>query len=303
MTEGDTSMNPEIERKEFERFSVEVFTHGKTLDSNEDNWVATPNLVAVIDGATAKAPFLFDGRSSGKYAGDEVKDILENIEAGVYGKQLVNKVSEKFHQSLEKLLDVDLEKTPHARPSASFVAASLLNGKVIVTQVGDVSFRVNGKDIYENSKEIDTINAKLRVEAIKKAKEETPDIPLPELMQLGRAAITESLNTQVSVYQNNPDHPLGYGVIDGRKVPEKYVRVYEFNIADINTLEIFSDGYFKIADEPTIDSWEQAFTEVEAEDPLKLDKYPSTKGSVDGKSTDDRTVMIVRFHRPANPSL
>lgn len=288
--------NSSIERKEYELFLVEVFSQGKTLKTNEDIWVTTPHLVGVVDGTTAKTPLAFDGRTSGEYASYVTGRILASIEPGVYGKQLVNTVTQQFNDALGQLgLAADLEKTPHARPTASFVAACVLDNKIIVTQIGDVAFRVNGEKVYENSKEIDGINARMRIDAIKKAEEENPDLPVSELMQTGRNAIVDSLHTQVSVYQNNPDHPLGFGVIDGRIIPDKYINVYEFNLGDVSTLEIFSDGYFKVADEPTTASWEQGFAEVEKEDPYKMDKYPSTKGSNANSFTDDRTVLIARF--------
>jgi len=88
---------------------------------------------------------------------------------------------------------------------------------------------------------------------------------------------------------------FGFGEIDGSSVPKKFIKAFKFELATIDTLEIFSDGYFKVAEKPTIDSWEEAFTEVEKIDPLKIGPYPSTKSSGSGHFTDDRTILIARF--------
>jgi len=54
-------------------------------------------------------------------------------------------------------------------------------------------------------------------------------------------------------------------------------------------MELFSDGYFDIPQEVSIEAWEKSFEKVEKEDPDKYKKYKSTK------SKDDRTIAIIRF--------
>ncbi len=88
---------------------------------------------------------------------------------------------------------------------------------------------------------------------------------------------------------NDPIHPIGHGELTGGLVPKKYIHTEEFDLSEIGTLELFTDGYFKVPDEVSIDAWERSYQEVEREDPHKYKQYKSTK------SKDDRTIMIVRF--------
>jgi hypothetical protein len=92
-------------------------------------------------------------------------------------------------------------------------------------------------------------------------------------------------------YQNNPTHPLGYGVIDGTETPEKFVKLFRFPIDSIRTVELFTDGYCSVPDKASIKEWEKLFKTVEEEDPDKWLKYISTK------SKDDRTIAIIKFSK------
>ena len=292
-----------VEQRELP-FSFESFSAGKTskkpdlLQRNEDRWVATPHYISVIDGATANPPISLEGHSSGEYAAIVIARLLETAKPGMYGQELVNYISAGFKQALDTLPSEDaarLRDAPYAKPYASFAAASIIDDKVVITQLGDVGFRINGGKVYDNPKEIDDIHTRMRVEAINEARRRNPTLTTEELLEIGKNTILQSLRDQVQNYQNRPDQNLGYGVIDGQPVDPKFVRVYGFDARAINTLEMFSDGYFKVGDQSTIQSWEQAFREVEVEDPYKIGKYPTVKGSTEDIFTDDRTVVIAKF--------
>jgi hypothetical protein len=63
----------------------------------------------------------------------------------------------------------------------------------------------------------------------------------------------------------------------------------------VETIELFSDGYFKLGDGFGVAAWEQAFREVEAEDLHKIGRYMSTKGTTATVLTDDRSYLGVRL--------
>ena len=65
--------------------------------------------------------------------------------------------------------------------------------------------------------------------------------------------------------------------------------------SDVRTIELFSDGYFKPGADFGVASWEEAFREVERDDPAKVTLYLSPKGSTATHWTDDRTYLGVRF--------
>ncbi|MEJ1158956.1 protein phosphatase 2C domain-containing protein [Prosthecomicrobium sp. N25] len=94
-------------------------------------------------------------------------------------------------------------------------------------------------------------------------------------------------------FANHPEFDLGYGVLDGFPVPDRYVFTAEHRLDAVETLEIFSDGYFKSPQGFGVEAWEAAFREVEAEDPDKVLTHPSTKGSSATAWADDRTYLGV----------
>lgn len=293
-----------IEHKQFPTFSVEAFTQGKTAKNptkpqkNEDRWIATPNYIAIIDGATANPPITIKGLSSGAYASDTIAKILQKAPSNLYGKELIDYISQKFQYQLDHLprkYRKALEEAPYAKPYASLAVATLGVKEIVLTQLGDVSARVNGQTVYDNSKDIDRIHATQRIAAMNAAQTEDPEYTHEHVLQVGKDAIEPSLRRQVIDLQNNPNHPLGYGVIDGSPVHPKFIQTRRFPLQIVQTLELFSDGYFKTGDHPTIASWEKSFQEVEKEDPDKIRKYPSVKGSTNDIYTDDRTILIAKF--------
>jgi len=96
-------------------------------------------------------------------------------------------------------------------------------------------------------------------------------------------------------FQNNMASPFSYATLDGFDLPMPLVRVFDRPRESLESIELFTDGYFKPAATPDVASWEAAFAEVERIDPEKIEAYPSVKGTVGRMRTDDRTVVIVRL--------
>ena len=64
----------------------------------------------------------------------------------------------------------------------------------------------------------------------------------------------------------------------------------------VRSIELFTDGYFEPAAEPSFAAWEAVFREVERLDPEKIGRYPSVKGSDSGHYAVDRTVIVIHAH-------
>lgn len=118
-----------------------------------------------------------------------------------------------------------------------------------------------------------------------------PEVPEAELIHL----IQEGIAYGQSDYHNVTNKALGYGGIDGFPVPGQFIETRSYALADVTSLELFSDGYFKPGRDFGSASWEEAFREVEAVDPNKIGAYPSTKGTTPTQLTDDRTYLGVQF--------
>lgn len=96
-------------------------------------------------------------------------------------------------------------------------------------------------------------------------------------------------------YQNTTGSVLGYACLDGFAVPRSLMQISTIAARGVETLELFTDGYFDVGETATLASWEARHREVEAEDPAKVGRFRSTKGSVPGKWSDDRTYVGVTY--------
>jgi len=133
--------------------------------------------------------------------------------------------------------------------------------------------------------------SKIEQRAIQANVEALPHVPLGDIENLVQGGI---VNAQGG-YQNNASTILGYPCLDGFQVPENLIKIERIPREDVETVEIFSDGYFKPGEAFGVASWEKAFAEVEREDPAKVVLYPSPKGSTASTWADDRTYLGVRF--------
>ncbi|KAA2236771.1 hypothetical protein [Salinarimonas soli] len=118
-----------------------------------------------------------------------------------------------------------------------------------------------------------------------------PHVPAAHIETLVRGGIVHAQGA----YQNDSGTILGYSSIDGFEVPFSLVHLETLPRADVQTIELFTDGYFKPGASFGVASWEEAFREVEAEDPAKVLIYPSPKGSTAAHWADDRTYLGVRL--------
>lgn len=284
--------------KEMAGMHVEALSVGKHKNSpelNEDGFVATSDTFAVIDGSAPRTSVKFVGRSSAQFATEVLKDVFTTTPPSLNGPELVAVITDKLNGAVKEIgAEEIVRQTPEARPAALFTAVRINGDKLIITAIGDVHCRINGQMVHEDRILTEDIMIGKRVAAMKHAKSQNPDISEEELRRVGRAAIEEDLQTQVRKYFNNPDDPLGLGIIDGDDVPEKFIKTYEFNVADVHTLEIFSDGYYVLPEAVEIESWEKAFLSAEREDPLRWEKYPAVKASTPDQYSDDRTILIAR---------
>ncbi len=128
----------------------------------------------------------------------------------------------------------------------------------------------------------------LRVSALERARRAVPQAEAADL-----AAIIDGGVVRGQVRFTNVDRPpFGYGVLDGYDVPDGLIACEDRPRAGLRSIELFTDGYFKIPDAVSLAAWEAAFAEVEREDPEKIGRYPAPKGSLGRLRTDDRTVIV-----------
>ena len=129
----------------------------------------------------------------------------------------------------------------------------------------------------------------LRAECLAACRSHFPKVPASDIERLLDGGVLAGQGA----FQNNTDSPLSYAVLDGFETPMALVRVIDRERSAISSIELFTDGYFEIAETPSIAAWEASFREVERCDPDKIDRYPSVKGSTLGRYADDRTVIVI----------
>jgi hypothetical protein len=118
-----------------------------------------------------------------------------------------------------------------------------------------------------------------------------PHVPRADILHLLRNGIVGAQGD----YQNTTDSVLGYACLDGFTVPRSLMQVSTIAARGVETLELFTDGYFDVGAEASLASWEARHAEVEKEDPAKVGKFRSAKGSVPGRWSDDRTYVGVVY--------
>lgn len=135
------------------------------------------------------------------------------------------------------------------------------------------------------------IVAAIEHRALVAAQQHLPGAPESELLLL----IQHGISHGQGHFQNVTEPVLAYGGIDGFAVPARFVETRSYALAEIETIELFSDGYFKPGTEFGVASWEAGFAEVEAEDLHKIGRYMSTKGTTASQLTDDRSYLGIRL--------
>ncbi len=255
---------------------VETYTEGKVRERNEDRFAYAGDAFVIVDGATDTSGRIYDGKTGGEIVAELV--CKECLVAGLDGAELARYLNGKVREKYVECGILGDIGDARYRFTCGFVQVRVVGDRVIVTSVGDLGFRVNGRELHMDVKQVDIENADRRAECIARS----GDV----------ATCTESIRPYILgrfAYQNISRVSLGYGVVDGTETPDEYVKTFGYPLSDIRTIELFTDGYLLVPEAVSIDAWERAHGRVEAEDPDKWKVYRSTK------SKDDRTVSIIRF--------
>lgn len=109
-----------------------------------------------------------------------------------------------------------------------------------------------------------------------------------------RTLLAQGIGRGQPPFMNKKNHGLGYGVLNGQEVHGPDVLVFDRPRSSVHTLEFFTDGYMLPGAETAVQSWEQAWSDIERQDPYKMGPYPHIKCSTLDEYWDDRTVLIVK---------
>ena len=270
-----------------EAFDVEIieqFTRGKRRDNDysEDRLIIGKHLFGVIDGA--RGPDYTDT--------DMITAALEN--AVCLAK------STRPETTPHILVDQLTENMATAKTTAGLSNRRYTGGHMIsvfhapsgtLWRVGDCPFRMNGIT-YDNEFEVETIAARQRavtIEAMILNGHRIEDL-------LGDPGYLDSFSPyfhSLLDFANRDTHPLGFGVINGLRVPDNLVQVFDIP-KTVSELIITSDGYPVVAD--TLADTEVALEGLLKRDPLCIREHICSKGLThDQVSFDDRTYLKLRL--------
>lgn len=174
-------------------------------------------------------------------------------------------------------------------PSAAFVAYSA--NRKEVWRIGDCSWRdVTTGVSHLGDKLIDKVVGEARSALNLALLEDGTAMDEVAQSDPGRQMMLPLLRHQ-HVFRNNGNAQLfGFGGVDGREVPDRFLEVWD--VSDAKEVVLASDGYPELAD--TLEETEALLAEELREDPLRIGARFSTKGVRPGQvSFDD--LAYIRF--------
>lgn len=266
---------------------IESFIRSKYADESgcEDYLHIGKNYVAVFDGATSKTSTTIRGMSMGQFIVQRLGEFLEKANSGLLGATLVQAMTDCIVDEIATLetMNGNLQEGP----SASVAIYSLRSRTITV--LGDIQCMVNGSTLTR-AKRIDTLLSEVRAVYTRLLMGQ-----LGEKFQLqddpGRQVILPVLKLQYLLQNNEFFGDYGYGCINGKPVPLRFVEVYEVQPGD--EVILCTDGYPEPA--ATLHAAEKALHADLESDPLRIFSHASTKGLRGEQfvSFDDRA--YVRF--------
>lgn len=271
---------------------LEQFLKSKTiLDSEcEDSIFVSDHFAAVIDGVTSKSTLKYANDTPGRACSQLLKKALEDLAVESTAKQAVEFLtSAVFSKYKERGIEEHVLNFPVERASACIAVYSKFRNELWM--VGDCRCMAD-KTVYSNPKHIDTLLSDIRSLYIQSELKMGKSVIEIQLNDSGREYILPLLERQ-SLFQNsNRKNTFSYGIIDGFKVPESEIKIY--NLSHAVKLILATDGYPLLFD--TLAQSENYLKKILETDPLCFHKFKSTKGlKPENLSFDDRAYLSIRI--------
>ena len=267
---------------------IESYICGKyeNQDLCEDGLFINSNIIAVIDGVTAKGKIRMDDKTTGRFAMEVIKKALEKgvpTESPTVFFSALNDALKNSLYSYLKYTDKDL-------PRASIIAYII--DKNEIWSYGDCKCIV-GNDYFSHEKIIDAVLGNKRAAVIEKelaASDAAIDLSENDI---GRNAIMDDLIDQLeyeNIHKIVDGNDYGYPVLNGKPICEDMIAVHK--VPKDTIVVLASDGYPVL--KATLSESEEELEKLIETDPYCFKTYKSTKGLAAGcLSFDDRT--YIRF--------
>lgn len=250
----------------------------------EDLIVITPDFICVLDGVTSKTKLEYNGTTGGKFAADTIANTVDSINPEATAREAISQISGDLHTAIQTCYP----GSPAKNAPGSQVAIYSVHRKQI-WRVGDIQARVNGTvhPLYAPPTDAITTNYRSALlnalladgHSVQQLKENDPSWELM-LPILSRQDLFSNLEAE---------HPLGYGIVNGEHVPDKFI--YINDVPPCSEIVLATDGY--LSPLGTLEEQEVLLKTALLDDPLLINLYKSFRAAPDGGSFDDRA--WVRF--------
>ena len=298
---------------------------------NDDTVLVLPGLLAVFDGATSPQRSKPE-KSSGALASYAAAQAVAGLSLSEDLMTLAP--SQIFTAITDRISAENARQGMEGKPSTTMAMAVLGHDEVRFVLVGDSGIRVNGTQMIRCEKPIDDLSTcnRLAVHAVLSQRMNDAD-EIEKLTrvvlfdgyesavaqgvlsaeQVGRirddlvarfAALTDSdsllafLNggiRQQYNFANRTDHPMGFSTLNTDPTSLADIIDKRLPRPAVNSIEIFSDGYFLVPEDVGVAAWETAFAQTEAEDFHKLHRFANVKGSTSREFADDRSLVVAEY--------
>ena len=273
---------------------IEQYLLGKNKEQSkcEDIIFINKHFAAIIDGATSKSDYNFNGNSTGKQAAILIEEALQTLGEKSTKKETAEYITKHIYNFYVKNNYLEkIEKEARNKCTASVIIYSFYQKEI--WQFGDCHCLVDNS-YFEANKLIDHITHSSRSIVVGALLKKGYTIEELLINDLSRTAIEPILNHQ-QYYQNISikDNIYGYVCFDGFEIPvEDVPTVYVPD--DTCQVVLASDGYPKLFH--TLKESEDYLLKVKKEDPLCYTLYPSTKGfNFNLNSYDDRSYLSLKI--------
>ena len=259
---------------------LEHFIGGKenNPDTCEDGLIMKEDLIAVIDGVTAKGTHLWNGKKSGCHAKNVLLDYLNQDIVELSAIELLENLNQVLKNEIEKC-EENLSYVEY--PRAVTIIYNDLHKEIWC--YGDCQCSINGA-VYTHSKKLDELNSDLRAFVLEYEIACGKTIQDLKEKDLGREAIQNNLLMQF-MFENRKGY-FGYPVLNGMGIETSMLKIYPVRKGD--EVVLASDGYPIL--KKTLGESEEELDHILLHDPMCFSMYRATKGIETGNvSFDDRT--------------
>jgi hypothetical protein len=215
---------------------LERFVQGKSAGrACEDLVVTTSDFAAVIDGATDETGTLYGGKTGGLLAAETLASEIEQLSPRATARQFADRLSAALSLAASQ---AGLHGGSSVRwPSASLVCLSFTRNEI--WRIGDCSFLVDGEPNI-GTKRVD--DAAYGFRAAINASLLAAGMPLEEILGSDPGAGFARPLFDIQQHLTNHEGPWGYGCINGRPVPDRFVEVFPL-APDVDQVVLASDGF------------------------------------------------------------